>query len=106
VTEEELKSDMLQAADEFSDEIYNQIADLASEMWDEDESARGSTISLMAGRISTKLGALSLALGDLYSSSKAGLDMEQRSQLLYSDIIGLAREARNQMGHTVPKDMQ
>ena len=104
VSEEELKKELIEAADDFANQIQEQVAAILDDMFVNpvDDGQYNSSMSLICGHMALKLAAFSLALGDIYSVSKSGKNMEERAQLMLADILMLAREARGQVMDNPP----
>lgn len=106
MTEQEIKDELSGIAEALSDDIHKDIDCALSEMFSSDEQTKYQAMAFLAGQMATKLGALSLALNDLYCSTREGADIESKSQELFTNILTLAKESRGEIGYYIPRDMQ
>lgn len=106
MTEQEIKDELSGIAEALSDDIHRDLEDALEEMFSNDEQTKYQAMSFLSGQMAIKLGSLSIALSDMFCATRESGNMEVKAQELLTNIINLAREARGEIGHHTPRDLQ
>lgn len=106
MTEQEIKDELSGIAEALSNDIHADIDAALSEMFSNEEQTKYQAMAFLAGQMAIKLGSLSLALNDMYCATREGADIEARAQELFMNILKLAKEARGEIGYSMPRDLQ